>query len=143
MEHFCSKAFCCIIAVVKLMAFMKKHKNDILLVLAVLILGGVFLVYTEFFRPEGGEVIVSVDGVEQRPLPLSENNFVVIGDKENYNVLVISNGEAYIEDASCPDHVCVKSGRVSLDGQTIVCLPNKVVITIVGGEADELDAVVG
>ena len=125
------------------MTFMKKHKNDILLVLAVLILGGVFLVYTEFFRPEGGEVIVSVDGVEQRPLPLSENNFVVIGDEENYNVLVISGGEAYIEEASCPDNICVKSGKVSLEGQTIVCLPNKVVISIEGGKSSGLDGVAG
>ena len=114
-----------------------------MLVLAVLILGGVFLVYTEFFRPEGGEVIVSVDGVEQRPLPLSENNFVVIGDEENYNVLVISNGEAYIEEASCPDNICVKSGKVSLEGQTIVCLPNKVVISIEGGKSSGLDGIAG
>ena len=125
------------------MAFMKKHKNDILLVLAAFVLGAAFLVYTQFFRSEGAEVVVSVDGEEQYRLPLGENNFLIIGDEEKYNVLVISEGEAYIEDASCPDHVCVKSGRVNLDGQTIVCLPNKVVITIVGGEADELDAVVG
>lgn len=125
------------------MTFMKKHKNDILLVLAVLILGGVFLVYTEFFRPEGGDVIVSVDGVEQYALPLSENNFVVIGDEENYNVLVISGGEAYIEEASCPDNICVKSGKVSLEGQTIVCLPNKVAISIEGGKSSGLDGVAG
>jgi hypothetical protein len=125
------------------MTFMKKHKNDILLVLAVLILGGVFLAYTEFFRPEGGEVIVSVDGVEQYALPLSENNFVVIGDEENYNLLVISGGEAYIEEASCPDNICVKSGKVSLEGQTIVCLPYKVVISIEGGKSSGLDGVAG
>jgi len=125
------------------MSFFKKHKNDILLVLAVIILGAAFLVYAEFFRPKGAEVIVSVDGVEQRPLPLSENNFVVIGDEEKYNVLVISEGEAYIEDASCPDHICVKSGRVSLEGQTIVCLPNKVVISIEGGKSSGLDGVAG
>ena len=84
-----------------------------------------------------------MDGVEQRPLPLSENNFVVIGDEENYNVLVISGGEAYIEEASCPDNICVKSGKVSLEGQTIVCLPNKVVISIEGGKSSGLDGVAG
>ena len=125
------------------MSFFKKHKNDILLVLAALIIGGAFLVYADFFRPKGAEVIVSVNGIEQRPLPLSENNFVVIGDEEKYNVLVISEGEAYIEEASCPDQICVKSGRVSLEGQTIVCLPNKVVISIEGGDSSGLDGVVG
>ncbi len=125
------------------MSFMKKHKNDILLVLAALVLGAAFLVYTQFFRSEGAEVIVSVDGNEQCRLPLGENNFVIIGDEEKYNVLVISDGEAYVEDASCPDHVCVKSGKVSLDGQTIVCLPNKVVVSVAGGEESDLDGVVG
>lgn len=125
------------------MSFMKKHKNDILLVLAVLVLGAAFLVYTEFFRCKGAEVIVSVDGVEQCRLPLGENNFDIIGDLEKYNVLVISDGEAYIEDASCPDHVCVKSGRVSFEGETIVCLPNKVVVSIEGGEKTGLDGIVG
>lgn len=125
------------------MAFMKKHKNDILLVLAVLILGGAFMVYTQFFRPQGGEVVVSEDGYELYRLPLKEEARVHIGDDEKFNILVVSGGEAYIEDASCPDHICVKSGGVSFEGQTIVCLPNKVVISIEGGQGSELDGVVG
>ena len=125
------------------MAFMKKHKNDILLILAALILGAAFLVYTEFFRPQGGEVVVSVDGEELFRLPLGEDNRVIIGDEENFNVLVIDSGEAFVEDASCPDHVCVKSGKISLDGETIICLPNKLVVAIAGGEENALDGIAG
>jgi len=125
------------------MTFLKKHKNDILLVLAVLVLAGCFWLYSSFGRAAGAEVVVEVDGEELYRLPLSEDTRLNIASGERYNVLVISGGEVSVEDASCPDHVCVRSGKVSLDGQTIVCLPNKTVVTVVGGAENELDGVAG
>ncbi len=123
----------------KQMDFLKKHKNDILLVLALLILGGVFWVYTSFGRDAGAEVLVSVAGEELYRLPIDEDTEVLIGEGDKTNLLVISSGEAFISEASCPDHVCVKSGKVSLEGQTIVCLPNKVVVSIAGGDTSGID----
>ncbi len=125
------------------MKMLKEHKNDILLILAVLILAGGIWLYTSLTRDSGAEVLVTVEGEELYRLPLDKDTELVIGTGEKYNTLVISGGEAYIEDASCPDHVCVKSGRVSFDGQIIVCLPNKLVVSIVGGEASELDGIAG
>ncbi len=125
------------------MAFIKKHKNDILLIFAVLIIGAAFLVYTEFFRPQGGEVVVKNEGEELFRLPLNEDKHVTIGDEERFNVLVIKDGKAFVEEASCPDHVCVKSGKVSLDGETVICLPNKLVISVEGGEENALDGIAG
>ena len=125
------------------MTFWKKHKNDILLILAVLIAAGGLWLYTSFGRASGAEVCVSVDGEEVLRLPLSEDTRETVGNGEKFNVIVISGGEAWVEDASCPDHVCVQSGKVSLDGQTIVCLPNKLVVSILGGEDSGLDGVAG
>ncbi len=125
------------------MTFWKKHKNDILLILAVLIAAGGLWLYTSFGRASGAEVCVSVDGEELLRLPLSEDTRETVGNGEKFNVIVISGGEAWVEDASCPDHVCVQSGKVSLDGQTIVCLPNKLVVSILGGEDSGLDGVAG
>ncbi len=123
----------------KQMDFLKKHKNDILLVLALLILGGAFWVYTSFGRDAGAEVLVSVAGEELYRLPIDEDTEVLIGEGDKTNLLVISSGEAFISEASCPDHICVKSGKVSLEGQTIVCLPNKVVVSIAGGDTSGID----
>ena len=123
------------------MEFIKKHKNDILLVLALLILGGGLWLYSTLTRETGAEVVVSVDGAELCRLPLSESMEMMIGEGEKQNLLIISDGEAYIAEASCPDHVCVKSGSVSFSGQTIVCLPNKVVVSIAGGGDSDLDGV--
>ena len=44
-------------------------------------------------------------------------------------------------DADCPDQLCVKQKKISLKNETIVCLPNKVVIEIEGADSSQLDAV--
>ena len=57
------------------------------------------------------------------------------------NRLVIRGGEAWIEDADCPDRLCVKQGRISRNGQAVTCLPHKLVITVESGKETELDGV--
>ena len=37
-----------------------------------------------------------------------------------------------MDDANCPDKLCVKQGKISKDGETITCLPNKVTVTVYG-----------
>ena len=46
------------------------------------------------------------------------------------NVLVIEQGRARMESADCPDKVCVHTAPISEVGQTVVCLPRKLVIVI-------------
>lgn len=125
------------------MEIFRKHKNDILLILAVLVVAGGAWLYTWLSRVPGGEVVVSIEGEEVHRLPLFEDVEISVGEGGKSNILTISGGEAWISEASCPDHVCVKSGKVSYDGQTIVCLPNKVVVSIEGGEDSGLDGVTG
>lgn len=62
-------------------------------------------------------------------------------EQENgsYNVLVIHNGTAAVTEASCPDGICVKHKSISLRNESIVCLPNKVIVEIRNGAAAETD----
>ena len=108
-----------------------------------LILAGGAWLYTRLSRETGAEVVISVDGEELYRLPLFEDTELVIAREGKSNTIVISDGEAYVAEASCPDHVCVKSGKVSYDGQTIVCLPNKLVVSISGGADSDMDGVAG
>lgn len=125
------------------MSFVRKHKNDILLIAAVLVLALGVWIFTALTREAGAEVIISIDGEEVMRLPLGEDRELVIGEGEHTNTLVIEKGEAWVSQASCPDHVCITQGRVSLSGQTIVCLPNKLVVSIAGGEASDIDGIAG
>ena len=74
---------------------------------------------------------VSIDGHMTHEFPLNlHTNFVIEGADGGTNHLVIEDGKAYIDEASCPDKICISQGAVSESGQTIVCLPNRVVVTI-------------
>ncbi|MFD1318192.1 NusG domain II-containing protein [Loigolactobacillus zhaoyuanensis] len=48
----------------------------------------------------------------------------------DYNVVEIKNDRIAIVDANCRDQVCVRRGWISKPGQTIVCLPHKLLIEI-------------
>lgn len=119
---------------------MKMKKMDFILVLTVVILAiGGFLLYNLLGQREAGLVVVEVDGDAFGEYKLHENQEVLINDT---NVLIIENGEASMYEADCPDQICVEHVSISKNGETIVCLPNKVVVTIKEAAESELDAVV-
>lgn len=92
----------------------------------------------------GSMVIVKVDGVTVRELTLDdEASFSVEGYQGGINRIVIHDGKAYVTEADCPDGLCVKTGEISRTGETIVCLPHRVVVEIKGeSSSDDLDSVV-
>lgn len=114
-------------------------KNDWIMVAVVIVIAAVFMGVQFFGKNSGsGRVEVQVDGVVYGSYPLYREQKVDINDT---NRLTIVNGTAEIEWASCPDQVCVHHKEISRNGESIICLPNKVVISIVDGEEPELDAV--
>lgn len=123
------------------MAFFKKHRNDILLILLVLAVAAALLVYRAASRENGSSVEVTVDGVLLMTLPLDRDTSVVIGEGDHTNTLVIRGGAASVTAASCPDHVCIKRGAIRFDGETIVCLPNRLVVTVVNGGDSGMDII--
>lgn len=56
-----------------------------------------------------------------------------------YIDIVADENGAYVKDVVCPDKVCQKTGLVNSVGQSIVCLPNRVVVYIDGKTESEVD----
>lgn len=56
------------------------------------------------------------------------------------NYIVVENGTVEVTYANCHGKDCVRTGKISREGQVIACLPHKLLITISSGE-DEMDAV--
>lgn len=99
----------------------------IALILALL----VFFGYRFVNRSHGQEVVVYVGEEEIARFPLLQKTEYEIMPKEGaYNQLVILDGKVDVTDASCPDKVCVHQETISETGETIVCMPNKVIVTI-------------
>ena len=48
------------------------------------------------------------------------------------NVLKIRSGQASMIEADCPDLICVHHRPISRQGESIVCLPHKVVVEVTG-----------
>ena len=117
---------------------MKHFKRDALLIFALLLCAGALWLIMRPGAP-GAYAVVTVQGREYARYALTENRTVTIGE-EDYNTLVIENGEAFISDANCGDHTCIHTGSISLQGEQIICLPHEVIIEIAGGTDSELDA---
>ena len=113
--------------------------KDILVIVGILVIAlGAFL-GIELFKKEGSEVVVKINGEE-----VARYSLAIDGEYElngGTNILCILNGEAYLIDATCPDHLCVKQGKISKEGETITCLPNKLTVTVFGGEKSDVDLV--
>ena len=82
---------------------------------------------------DGNLVSVSINGEEKYVYPITDNieTDIITGENgKNINTLVIEDGKAYIKSATCPDKICVGHRPISKDGETIVCLPHKIVISV-------------
>lgn len=107
-----------------------KFRNDVVFIAAILIIAAIGALYLFFFRAEGNVVRVTVDGELYAVYSLSDDIVEDITMGENSNRLIIKDGRAYVESASCPDGICVNHHPIFRDGESIVCLPNKVVVTV-------------
>ena len=125
------------------MNWLKSHRNDLFLVAVLLILGGALALFLRFTRQAGMTVAVQIDGKLVMELPLSEGTELVLGEGTHTNTLVIRDGTARVVDASCPDRLCVGQGAVQYAGESIVCLPHKLVVTVRGGPPPDIDAAAG
>ena len=115
-------------------------RNDLIFIVALLFAVSLFGLCFYLFRGEGDKVVVTVDGKTFSTYSLAEDVRVEIrtGESgEERNVLVIKDGQAYVENATCPDGICAGHKPVSREGESIVCLPHKVVITVYATDEEE------
>lgn len=123
----------------------KSIRLDVIIIAAFIAAGIIFALFLFAGGHKGSIVKISVDGEVINEFPLDKDaTYEIEGYDGGTNLLVIENGEAYIKEASCPDGLCIHMGRISTAGQSVVCLPNRVVVSIDGGEDEEnIDHVVG
>ena len=118
-----------------------KKRADLILIVALLLLAGVLYLTLNANRQEGGVAVVRVNGVETERHSLAvDGTFPLNGGT---NILVIRDGQAWLSEADCPDLLCVKQGKIHYTGQVITCLPNRLTVTVEGGESNGVDLVVG
>lgn len=123
---------------------MKKFKNDMILLAGILLgAAAIWLVPALLWGNAPAVVVVYRNGQRIGSYPLSENLSLSIPyeTEGGYNLLSIRDGKALISDADCPDRLCVKQRPIEGSGESVICLPHKLVIQIESGKEPELDAV--
>lgn len=119
-------------------------KNDIILIAVLLAAALLTAVGMRIWQMnntrDAAKVVVTIDGQVYGTYPLDEDRTERIELQDgSYNILTISDGYADVTEASCPDQICVKHNHIKYSKESIVCLPNKVVVTVEGGEDSEID----
>ncbi len=102
---------------------------------------------TALFFLQGGRIgqervaVVEQDGQEVYRLPLGEETAVEVFWEDGCNVVSVDGRGVWISYADCPDRICVRQGKIFGGGQSIVCLPHRLVVYLEGAAGEEtLDA---
>ncbi len=111
----------------------RRFRNDVIFIAALLAIVALAGLFVFLFRQPGDTVVVTIDGEHYATYSLNENMTVPIHtgqDGEQINVLIIRDGQAHVQEASCPDGICAAHKPIHREGESIVCLPHRVVITV-------------
>ena len=111
----------------------RRFRNDVIFIAALLAIVALAGLFVFLFRQPGDTVVVTIDGEHYATYSLNENMTVPIHtgqDGGQINVLIIRDGQAYVQEASCPDGICAAHKPIHREGESIVCLPHRVVITV-------------
>lgn len=112
------------------------RKRDMILAAAIICIAAAVFAFNYFsHRAPAAIAQVTVDGKLVDTLDLSKDaELTVKGARGGFNHLIVKDGEIWCSDASCPDKLCVHQGKKHLNGDTIVCLPEKMIVTVIGND---------
>lgn len=114
---------------------MFKKKDIYILITAVALIAIAWAIVLLIGAKPAGYLEVSVDGKVEGTYPLDKNKtFTIVTPDGAYVHCAIEDGKADVTGASCPDQICVDHRPIKKTGESIVCLPGKVVLTIRGAE---------
>lgn len=117
-------------------------KRDWITAAVILAAAFVFGLVSKLTEKPAQSLRISMDGETYGIYSLDEDREISIGDT---NICRIQEGKVRMIQADCPDQICVRTAEISVDGSTIVCLPNRVVLEIISEKAgdgnNEVDSV--
>lgn len=119
------------------------RKADVFMIIIICLVAAI-LIFLFNGENSGDYVKVTRYGEELGEYPLDIPHIEDIKNSDGIiiNKLEIYGGKVGMIYADCPDKICLKQGEISFSNQTIVCLPNGVVIEVSKSRADEYDAIV-
>lgn len=116
----------------------RMRKNDFIFLIGIIIIAGICFGIQFLTSDSGGNLIVQIDGEKTGSYPLDEDaEFEINGGT---NLVKVAGGKVQMVRADCPDQICVHHKEISKNNETIICLPNKIVLSIESKEEAKIDA---
>lgn len=119
------------------------NKKDLIIIASILVFAVTMLIYNNSKAELGTQAYIYYDNELVKIVDLTKHEDYTFRVKENENVLfhVYEDGSIAFVESTCRDKICINSGRHSKVGDTAACLPNKMVLKIVG-EDQEVDTII-
>ena len=117
--------------------------------LAALVVAAAAVILLIVLRPEGGNfltasVVLEGETIAAYDLSALAGPVELEVDGAAYPLIVRAEpGRICIAESSCPGKDCVHTGWISRAGGQIICLPNRLVISLTGGASEDIDAISG
>lgn len=112
---------------------MKIKKGDIIISISLLLLSMLmaFGISNMNTKSTGQILRVEKDSKLYGEFPLDQDREIVLDDNVHFNKIVIKDGKAYMDEANCRDQICTHMKEISINGETIICLPNRVFLEVI------------
>lgn len=123
---------------------MKRFRTDMIVIIGFLaLILVVFLLVNPIWKSKtSGDVVkISINGKPYAEYSLNEDRELLIDEGYGRNHIRISEGCVQITDADCPDGFCIKEGSISHNMEQLICLPNRLVVSVLGSEEGGFDAI--
>lgn len=120
---------------------MRLKKADYLITIGLLIISLLmsFFISKLNTNKTGQYIRIEQDSKLLGEYPLNKDREIELKNNNHYNKVIIKDGAAYMQESNCRDQICVHMAKISKDGQTIICLPNRVFVEVVDPDDNKKD----
>ncbi len=110
-------------------------RNDWLLFGGAVAVGCLMLLFYWIFAKEGAYAVIMKEGAVTESYPLLKEQEVLIHTPYGINRMRIQGGTAFMIEADCPDKLCVRQKPIAKEGESLICLPHRLVVSVQAGRA--------
>ena len=115
--------------------------DKILIAFVVLINAFLFLKMDD--KTPGDWVVIEMNQQEVSRHRLNENRVIEVNGSLGITEVEIINGKARIRHSPCKNKICIKAGDIQYADRLIACIPNRIVVRVIGEQQRGVDAIVG
>lgn len=106
------------------------NKNDFKLIIIVIVISLIFIFLYLINKKEANYAFVYHESDLILKIDLNINNIYHVEGDNGDVVIEVKNKKIKVISENSPYHLCSKQGEISNTGESIICLPNKIIIEL-------------